>query len=236
MDYETILKAPETLYIGLAAGGLAVGSVAGYISGRLNSAARTRNAQFNRDIELAKQETERARYELQKQQVLTGVELRRLEIADADNEHRRGLEKSSEERKYQAESKDRERARTLENEDTRHKRELEVSKEQHDYRLKLAEKLGSLKPEITAYLDAVKEIAETGNTDLEYEKQRKKYREELVEEWLERLDKDDPFKENIEYIDETHEIIDRLVDLRFPLRNTPQLSGELEKLLKMIVE
>jgi hypothetical protein len=232
MDYETIkqiMQTPEIIYG--AATAVATG-ILGYTLGRMNSKTKIELAKTNRDIEVAKLEVEGKSYELQRQQALVSVEMRRIELENAEGEHKRDLEKIALQRKYNLEDEGRkEKEATVE-----HERQKELLVNKHAYRLNLVEKLVSLKPEIAAYLDSIKknQVSE----DLANENKRREYREQLAEEWRGEIS-DDLLDLNEDFdFNDMNNRLDSLVDLRYPLRQTsqPRLPSELQGLIKLVIE
>jgi hypothetical protein len=117
MDYETletIMRAPETLYAGIAF----AGAVVGFYVSKLFYKNNLRHAEIRRDETLATEE--RRKLEIQ----LEGAKL-----TDAENRHKRRLDLLDVRRKYRVEDKDRERSRMLEDEEKKHQRILEIARE-----------------------------------------------------------------------------------------------------------
>ena len=258
MDYETldaILKAPETLCAGLVTAGVVAGSILGYISGRFNSKAKVELAKANRDVEVARAEAQKALYESERQKILASVDIKRLDVSDADNKHKRDLERLAVERQYQLEDERRrdekekeEQVRNVQLEQERYQRKIQEQQAEHQRQVKIMEGkqanrtalvqgLVELKPGLVAYLESARKIAESGIKDPAYEKLRMDYRKELVEKWHEKMEEggEDIFDQNA---DEVENQVNRLVDFKYPPKEAavPKLPLELERLVGLVVE
>ncbi len=236
MDYETLEQAMNSPYLvptAIAAATGIAGLLIGYVSGKITGGNKVKLAQFQRDVEIARAETQKISYETDRQKILSELEIKRLSFENAEEEHKRNLEKMSLQRQYQLEDEDRQR-----------KSEQEKLKAQGEYRLQIAEKLSGLKPVVEAYLQQLGElqqrqpILETESINPEYEEQRQNYRISLIEKWEEQLsdNDDDILNEDIAIpFQRTNE----LVEFKYPNKRTasqqlPKMPEELAGLIRIL--
>lgn len=246
MDYETleqVMNFPYLVPTAIAAATGVVGLLIGYVSGKTTGRNNVKLAEFQRDIEVAREATKKTEYETQRQQVLVSIDIRRLELANADEEHKGNLETMALKKQYQIEDEDRQRKFKQEDDTEKRKeaqetieRESALLKSHTEYRLQVAEKLAGLKPAVETYLQQLRE-AQQGQTisfDIEYEEKKQAYRTELIKEWSDSIDnKFDPDE------DIPRDRADDIIAFVFPPRKTsyqqiPQMPEEIRELVRIL--
>jgi hypothetical protein len=262
IEYETLEQAMNSPYLvptAIAAATGIVGLLTGYVSGKITGGNKVKLAQFQRDVEIARAETQKISYETDRQKILSELETKKLSIANAEEEHKRNLEKMTLQRQSQLEDEDRQRKFRQEDEDKERKyvqeaRERETSigiekrmieqeklKSQGEYKLQIADKLAGLRHTVETYVEQLLEVQrrqENMFNAAEYEKKRQDYKAELVKKWEEHVEEDG---DNIldDRIEIPEERINGLRDLMYPpirsnSQQLPQIPEEIAGLIRIL--